>query len=141
MLSWHFPCRPSLQRGQPKPRPLSRLSREVSAEETCLVKHAREYAADLAGQAGTAGVLHAASEKLHQENIRTYLAPQHHQVPSPSSPDSLPCSYTEHYRDTLVLPSIAASDAWLLAVFYARLSNKLLQMAGRVGRRSFDSVG
>ncbi len=84
ILSWLYPCRPSLQRGQPKPRPLSRLSREVSAEETCLVKHAREYAADLAGQAGTAGVLHAASEKLDQENIRTYLAPQHYQVLPPS---------------------------------------------------------
>ena len=70
-----LPCRPSLQRGQPKHRPLSRLSREVSAEEACLVTHAREYAADLACQAGTAGVLRAASDRLHQEH-KSYLAAQ-----------------------------------------------------------------
>ena len=77
--SWHSLRRPSLQRGQPKHRPLSRLSREVSAEEAGLVRHAREYAAELAVLAGTAGVLRAASEKLRQEP-KTFLPHQHHQV-------------------------------------------------------------
>ena len=77
--SWHCLRRPSLQRGQPKHRPLSRLSREVSAEEAGLVRHAREYAAELAVQAGTTGVLRAASEKLRQEP-KSFLPHQHHQV-------------------------------------------------------------
>ena len=57
------------------------------------MKHAREYAADLAGQAGTAGILSAASEQLHQEN-RTYLPHQHYQVLPTSCPDIPSYSYT-----------------------------------------------
>ena len=44
-----------------------------------MLSHAREYAADLACQAGTAKVLHAACEKLHHEQ-RMVKAMHHHQV-------------------------------------------------------------
>lgn len=58
---------------------MSRLSREVSAEEANLAKHAKEYHADMAVQAGTADILHAASEKLRQEQ-KLHRAHQHHQA-------------------------------------------------------------
>ena len=79
MVIDHAPCRPSLQKGVSRHRPLSRLSREVSADEASMLSHAREYAADLACQAGTAKVLHAACEKLHYEQ-RMVKAMHHHQV-------------------------------------------------------------
>lgn len=41
--------------------------------------HAREYAADLASQAGTSGILHAACEKLHHEQ-RMHRSALHLQV-------------------------------------------------------------
>ena len=75
----HASCRPSLQKGASRHRALSRLSREVSADEASMLSHAREYAADLACQAGTTKVLHAACEKLHHEQ-RMVKAMHHHQV-------------------------------------------------------------
>ena len=75
----HAPCRPSLQKGASRHRALSRLSREVSADKASMLSHAREHAADLACQAGTAKVLRAACEKLHHEQ-RMVKAMHHHQV-------------------------------------------------------------
>lgn len=60
------------------------------------MKHAQEFTADTAGQAGTAGILSAASEQLHQES-RTYLPHQHYQVLPTSRPD-VPCySYAKRH--------------------------------------------
>ena len=79
-------CRPSLQRGTQRSRAPSRLSREVSAEEAFMLAHAAECAAEVARQPATGSVLHAACEKLRDEQRAAQKAASGQPCCVPSSP-------------------------------------------------------
>ena len=79
-------CRPSQQRGLQRPRPPSRLSREVSAEEAFMLAHASECAAEVARQPATGSVLHAACQKLHDQQRAVQKAANLHPCCVPAFP-------------------------------------------------------
>ena len=78
-------CRPSQQRGLQRQRPPSRLSREVSAEEAFMLAHASECIAEVARQPAIGSLLHAACEKLHDEQRAAQMAAILHSCSVPSS--------------------------------------------------------
>ena len=79
-------CRPSQQKGLQRQRAPSRLSREVSAEEAFMLAHASECAAEVARQPATGSVLHAACQKLHDEQRAAQKAAILHPCCASSSP-------------------------------------------------------
>ncbi|MCJ1358447.1 MAG: hypothetical protein MMC33_008447 [Icmadophila ericetorum] len=79
-------ARPSQQKGLQRQRAPSRLSREVSAEEAFMLAHASECAAEVARQPATGSVLHAACQKLHDEQRAAQKAAILHPCCASSSP-------------------------------------------------------